>query len=179
MGSIWEMMQGESAKAFAAFQIYRDLPATERSYAEVARIQGITSATQLERWGSPDKFNWVERARAYDAFRDRTSIIFEQAETHNAIQNALSMEGGEIGAMQVVLQRKIAQMLDAPNLFTTLDIARLTASLDKLHMMRRRNLGLPTNYTTEGAEEPVNEQPVFVAVPEIVEKTHGIPKEED
>ena len=69
----WEQQPGESAKAFEAFAIYRDM-GVERSVRKVAQ-QLNKSLTLIGRWSS--NHNWPERARAYD--RDLDKRAHDQA----------------------------------------------------------------------------------------------------
>ena len=63
----WERRVKESAKAFEAFRIYRDM-GPDRSLVKVSERLG-KSRTIITRWSSVN--NWVERARAYDADLER------------------------------------------------------------------------------------------------------------
>ena len=60
---LWERMDGESAKAFAAFCAYLEL-GDERSVRAVGQKLD-KSRTQIGKWSAA--FKWVERAAAYDA----------------------------------------------------------------------------------------------------------------
>lgn len=62
--AVWLRQPGESEKAFAAFQCFLDL-GEERTIAEVGRKQG-KSRSQIDGWRS--RFNWRERAAAYDNY---------------------------------------------------------------------------------------------------------------
>ena len=72
----WDIQPGETAKAFHAFEHYRDMPPADRSidaaYAEhLVRCQdgrqkvGKRSARAWHRWSAANR--WVERAAAHDA----------------------------------------------------------------------------------------------------------------
>lgn len=63
----WERMKGESAKAYAAFSVYRDLGPMRR-IPEVAR-QLAKHDSLLRRWSA--KWRWQERCFAYDLHTDR------------------------------------------------------------------------------------------------------------
>jgi hypothetical protein len=64
---VWERQFGESVKAYQAFAIFRDLGA-DRSCQEVARRLS-KSGTQIYKWSS--KWNWYNRARAFDLEQER------------------------------------------------------------------------------------------------------------
>ena len=65
----WERMEGESAKAFEAFRIYRDM-GPERNLRAVGERLGKSRAI-IERWSSSNQ--WVERVRAYDNDLERAA----------------------------------------------------------------------------------------------------------
>ena len=60
----------ESARAFHAFTLYRDLPASERSLEKVQQKYNRSTSyrRQLAKWSS--RFAWVARAAAYDVSLD-------------------------------------------------------------------------------------------------------------
>lgn len=83
----WERQPQESAKAFAAFRISRDLPPWERSLRRAAekivrrskRARSLNGTLRLlERWSS--RCGWVERAVAWDEEQDRLKREAELAE---------------------------------------------------------------------------------------------------
>ena len=63
----WERQPGESAKAFEAFVLYRDM-GTSRSTRKVSQ-QLSKSKVLIDRWSSANK--WVERVSAWDSEQDR------------------------------------------------------------------------------------------------------------
>lgn len=63
----WERQADESAKAFEAFILYRDMGAS-RSVRKVAQMLS-KSTTVIRRWSSA--YNWVERSSAWDTEQDR------------------------------------------------------------------------------------------------------------
>ena len=68
-GNLWERQPGETAKAYAAFLLYRDLPPVDRSIvAAVAQhryLGGKASVRNWETWSS--LYNWSERGLASDS----------------------------------------------------------------------------------------------------------------
>jgi hypothetical protein len=89
----WEKLSGESAKAFAAFVLYRDLRA-QRSLTKVARLLHETgtptSRSQLGEWSV--RWSWVERVDAYDREQDRL-LREEQEEAISHARRTESMVG--------------------------------------------------------------------------------------
>jgi hypothetical protein len=75
---LWERLSNESAKAFAAFCVYRDLPPSRRSLDEAGRLihgtqegrkRGATG--RLREWAKAH--HWASRVAAWDAHCDRAS----------------------------------------------------------------------------------------------------------
>jgi len=64
----WEQQANETATAFAAFVIYRDLGLGIRSIGKVCQELGKSTAL-IHRWSS--RWNWVNRCRVYDQELDR------------------------------------------------------------------------------------------------------------
>ena len=67
-GNLWERQSGETAKAYAAFLLYRDLPAIDRSV--LAAREGHQKDTKgtLRQWkGWSMRNGWVNRAAEHDS----------------------------------------------------------------------------------------------------------------
>lgn len=77
---IWEREIGESAKAYYAFALYRDLGPKDRSMLKVAQLYANkkTLISLMKRWSR--KWKWVERAQAYDDHLDRLARLESEAE---------------------------------------------------------------------------------------------------
>ena len=102
----WEQQPGESAKAFEAFAIYRDM-GVERSVRKVTQRLN-KSLTLIGKWSS--RYNWPERARAYDRDLDRQAHA-------QAVREVRSMTNRHIRiAMQ--LQAKALEALEQLNVAT-------------------------------------------------------------
>lgn len=79
----WDQLPDESAKAFAAFCIYRDLPPDKRSLLEVSRQyyrspDAKRPAGRITKWSADHK--WPERATMRDAWREDLRRDAELAE---------------------------------------------------------------------------------------------------
>lgn len=90
---VWERRVGESAKAFNAFRISRDL-AEKRTLAKVARALGCSS-TNVERWAR--RWAWTQRTYEFDlqqeeewrrqASRDRIAMRRRQIQLGQVLQS--------------------------------------------------------------------------------------------
>ena len=92
----WRRREGETAKAYAAFCLYRDL-GSGRSLEKARQALGKSSGyiRQLETWSS--RSAWQERCRTYDAFlellsrREREAAYIEDMEAMRQRQKQLSL----------------------------------------------------------------------------------------
>lgn len=122
----WEQQPGESAKAFEAFAIYRDMGA-ERSLRKLTQ-QLHKNLTTIRDWSV--KWNWQERVRAYDRDLDRQAHA-------QAVREVRSMTNRHIRiAMQ--LQAKALQALEQLDV-TTLSPKMQLAFLAKATEIERMN----------------------------------------
>lgn len=95
----WERKKGESSESYAAFKLYYQM-GDKRSCAKVAKNLG-RSNTLISGWCS--KWDWVERARAYDNELARQ----EFSETCNAIKK-MNEQQAQIG---LLIQKKALEAL--------------------------------------------------------------------
>ena len=88
---LWERQEGESAQAFQAFAVYRDMGA-ERSLVKVAQKLGKSKAL-MERWSS--RWQWGVRVEAWDDEMDKCTCrelqkgIAEMRKNHVGIAKAM------------------------------------------------------------------------------------------
>lgn len=117
MASPWEQQAGESAKAYAAFCLYRDLGSrrsldeASRSYHRSGRdIQHASAGRSprasgtIRRWAQ--RYNWLARARAWDQEAER----IKQAEQHAAIQEMAERHAKEALMMQNKAVERLRQL---------------------------------------------------------------------
>ena len=66
--NLWERQPGETAKAYAAFLLYRDLPAMDRSVPAARDGQQKDSKGTVRQWhGWSTRNGWVKRAAEHDS----------------------------------------------------------------------------------------------------------------
>lgn len=112
----WERQPGETAKAFAAFCVYRDQAPSQRSLSRVAQSLGKSKAL-MDRWSSQNR--WVLRAAAWDNEMDRQRRLAAQEEMI------------EIARRQAQEARAQAQALVVPAVKFLAKIRALAASADE------------------------------------------------
>lgn len=101
----WEQQPGESAKAFAAFCVYRDL-GPERSLSKVA-AQLNKSMKLMGDWSGEHR--WVERSEAWDRHLDKAARAAQVKRAQKMAERQAAL--GE--RMQEVAARKVQALLDA------------------------------------------------------------------
>jgi len=101
----WEKQDGESARAFSAFVVYRDLPAASRkleSVSEQLYPQAPWAVSKVREWAS--KYNWQVRADAWsaqlDAERRKVQLETVKTMTIRHIEAAIAMQGKGLEALR-------------------------------------------------------------------------------
>ncbi len=133
-------MDGEGSKAFAAFCCYRDLGAS-RSIEKAWRNVGSSgNRSVFDGWSSD--FNWVVRARAYDAHLDSLAreeqrlAVQEMAARHSR----LAQMGLEIAEENLL---RIKKKMDE-NKEGTLDVGEMRMLVKDFALLERLTVGEPT-----------------------------------
>jgi len=147
MAEIWERQKNESSKAYAAFCVYRDL-GPERSLEKVRQnLDKPRTRKWLGEWSV--KYNWVERAQAYDDYIERK----KREEKENAI-----LEMAERHAkLAMAFQQRVAQRLQQ------IDPAELSPSdmakwLDIATKLERLSRGEPTEIGKQEVQGQVTQR---------------------
>ncbi len=165
MFEIWRRQPGETAKAYEAFKIYRDLGMVDRSQVKVGE-RGGKSRVQIERWSA--RYGWVERVRAYDAeIEAREAEEFEQA--RQQAREALEKEREEMWQRQRQLSLFVQNLiLERLQRLKPDDIpaARIPEFMEKMFKLERQALGLDTggrgNELDNGQQEENRDTLIFL-----------------
>ena len=89
--NLWERQPGETAKAYAAFLLYRDLPAIDRSVAAAREGHQKDRKGTVRQWnGWSTRNGWVNRAAEHDSAlasrrRERMAKEVERAQDDAAV----------------------------------------------------------------------------------------------
>lgn len=120
---IWDKQPGETAKAWAAFQAYRDLGSSRTMSATLQflnRKETDSSKRLFYRWASDN--NWYERVRQYDIYVDRKQRI--ELEERDRAAYATKIE-----AYRQEVEEASTRMMDMAANAMTLAQANLTVRL--------------------------------------------------
>jgi hypothetical protein len=93
MAEMWERQDKETSRAYIAFITYRDQKASVRSIANVPKIIGKTTGknpvNNYEYLSK--KYNWVERARAWDDHLDAIKVKSTESEIRDMKQRHIKI----------------------------------------------------------------------------------------
>lgn len=131
MAELWERQPGETAKAFKAFCVYRDL-GPDRSIAKAGAALGQLPGG-LEDWCS--KNEWVKRSMAWDDEKDRQA-------RQEQLDEIKKMRVRHARIAQKALE-KVSAALDNinPKAMSNADVARLMDVSSKLERLSRGDVG--------------------------------------
>ena len=150
-GNLWERQPGETAKAYAAFLLYRDLPAIDRSVAAAREGHKKDRKGTVRQWnGWSTRNGWVSRAAEHDSDlasrrRERMAKELDRAKDDAAVliraalakvaERIQGMDAEELAAGQI------------PSALRTLIELELKGRLRKpgTDICRRANNGLSTH----------------------------------
>lgn len=141
----WERQKSESAKAYEAFSLYRDMGAS-RSIAKVA--EKLQKSNQLlGRWSRNNK--WVDRVAAWDAEQDR---IARQAQT--AEIKRMRKRHADLATAMLVKASKALKNLPEEEI-NGMTISKMVETASKLERISRGDVGDVVEERDGGASIPV------------------------
>lgn len=127
----WEPLDGESAKAYAAFSEYRDM-GSQRSLREVAKKLG-KSETLIARWSG--QWDWVKRALAWDTEMDRQAREEQAKEIVKMRKRHAKLAVAMLDKAEAALGQLKDYEMDAQ------DISRMADIASKLERLSRGDVG--------------------------------------
>lgn len=151
---LWERQPGESAQAYEAFAIYRDM-GSNRSLRVVAE-QLSKSDTLIKRWSREKK--WGERCRAYDNHLDDVA-------RQEALRKYKKMRTRHIGIALQLQEKALAELKNLPDgSMTPKDIIQF---LDKATELERDNRMEEAGVTAGGKTAEEQEETTLSLADEI------------
>ena len=130
----WEQQENETATAFAAFVIYRDLGLGIRSIGKVVQELGKSTAL-IHRWSS--RWNWVSRCRVYDQELDRLirerhmSELYQARDRHALLAREVQEKVLERLANMSVQEIPVAMLAQMLKIATDVELRALGDSLGR------------------------------------------------
>lgn len=105
---MWDRLPKETDKAWEAFQIYRDM-GPKRSQRAVGRVLSKSSSL-MKRWSQ--KYNWPDRAHAFDAYHSATLRNATLSVTKRTIRKRRKKYLEIAKAMQHIARVRLAQIIE-------------------------------------------------------------------
>ena len=160
MLNLWDRQPGETPRAFAAFCLYRDLPAIDRSIvAAVAQHRkngGKASERNWETWAS--LYNWRERGLASDSDLASRRRIRRADALERAQDDIANMSRAALAKLLPLLQPTEAGGLDPYQI----PLSQIPSWLRTLADLQLKSLGYEDSIALTGKDGgPVKTQHIF------------------
>lgn len=139
----WDRLPKETDKAWAAFQVYIDLPKPDRAYRLVADKLGL-HMSQIAMWGR--KYKWVSRVAAWDNAQLGVISPEERDEALGAYQLTVIADSHDDYTRLRDLWRRMLEELDSSDEPSAADLKSLIQSRNQLDVMARRTARMPTSF---------------------------------
>ena len=166
MPNPWDRQHGETPKAFAAFCIYRDLPAVDRTIvaavAQQRKLGGKASVRNWETWAS--LYNWRERGLASDSDLASRRRIRRAEALERAQDDIANMSRAALTKMIPLLQPLESGGIDPYQI----PISQIPSWLRTLADLQLKSLGYEDSIALTGKDGgPVKTQHVFQPTQEV------------
>ena len=150
MPNPWDRQPGETPKAFAAFCIYRDLPAVDRTIvaavAQQRKLGGKASVRNWETWAS--LYNWRERGLASDSDLASRRRIRRADALERAQDDIANMSRAALTKMVPLLQPLESGGIDPYQI----PISQIPSWLRTLADLQLKSLGYEDSITLTGKD---------------------------
>jgi hypothetical protein len=164
---MWEQQPGETDTAYAAFKIYRDLPAIGENKRSMANVQSIVkhkTVRTIADWSS--KYSWVERVRVYDATRDNSMMTVREASLEAFQQQVAESLSSQMAVIDQIFNRQllaVREMSEAGEHLKATELNALMNALTKKDDLLRRLANMPTDFISVKVDDAeANQQRTFV-----------------
>ena len=160
MLNLWDRQPGETPKAFAAFCIYRDLPAVDRSIVAAVAQQrengGKAPVRNWETWSS--LYNWRERGLASDSDLASRRRMRRGDALERAQDDIANMSRAALAKLLPLLQPTDAGGLDPYQI----PLSQIPSWLRTLADLQLKSLGYEDSIALTGKDgDPVKTEHVF------------------
>lgn len=159
---LWERQLGESAEAFAAFALYRDLGPDGRSVRKTARSLG-KSGSLVSRWSADHA--WPSRAAAWDLETDRHAQAELRADQIEARRRHAMTLKSHLQASELLTIAFLEKVADNPEILKNMDADQLAGAMiraarvaPRLVVAERLTLGISTENIAQDTPTGVAEE---------------------
>lgn len=172
----WHRQDGEGDSAFAAFQVYRDLPGLDRGGKEVAQ-KCHRSLSLIFRWMR--KWRWADRLRAWEAEQDRVYCEELRAQRREAAKRHVQL-GRALQALAAQGVNRLNAAAQDPDPKKGPDLKAIASAMRVGVMLEQNALAMPTDRTVVqvGDAAPSREEAVDAEAilndPELIEQAEEL-----
>ncbi len=155
---IWKRLPDEPVRAYDAFIKYRSLEPNgdgmnKRTIDNVRILLGRKSMSGLEQWSA--KFNWVERAAAWDEKRHNDIIKLQDVDAVRYRQAVVDTLLLQLAPLDKLINSEINSALEEQaqgERVNAVTLKRLLEAVTMADNLRRRAAGMPTVFTREKSD---------------------------
>lgn len=142
---IWERWEGEPADAYAAFKHYLEQGRGKRQVRAVNIDLGLKPHSN---YYYSEKYQWVERATAYDEWQDELQLAEVAPVVRNPRKQITEDLIHDYNSM-LVTWRTIFQRMSDSGEVSAKDLKSMIDMRDTIDQMARRAAAMPSNYTAQ------------------------------
>lgn len=166
---IWERLPNETDKAYSAFMTYISLPLhgpskeERRSVRSTAIKLGYKSINILNVWSG--KYNWVERARAYDMHVGNKALEVKETSLEQFQQAIVTNTTAQLTVLNNMIMSVLAKYkkkIDVGEDIDSMELLRLANAIEKVDKTLRRAAQMPTGFKQGETDYEVDDEDVFV-----------------
>lgn len=160
----WDRRPSETDKAFIAFQTYVGLDPygegdQKRSLPNTAKALNLASSSGVAAWSTEN--DWVSRAAAYDAWVGVKLLQVKETDLKNYQQGTINTLSIQLAAVNKIINKTMKGMMTSDYDVDLNDFERLMRIIRIKDDLARRIGRMPTQFTTERADDEDTETRVF------------------
>jgi hypothetical protein len=142
----WEMMQGETAKAYQAFKMYLRM-GHRRSYQKLAQELGLKTLGTIQLWTK--KYNWQERIRDFEVHDfdavEGNKIKLMQQNQEQIIYDSFTDSERMLEGWRMKWEEMLHNTNNGEKSPTVSDVKKMVETRFLIDTMSRRTAGLPSS----------------------------------
>lgn len=165
---VWDRQPIDTDKSYAAFTAFLEMPIyggedDKRTLKNLAKRLGYASPKQVGEWSA--EHNWTERIAAYDAYMGSKAISLREGSLDEVRSAHLGRVMTQTAVISSIIEKRLNQLVEALERgepVDTMDIKRLTDTVDNVDVIVRRATGQPTTFTSSQGQEIEYEKQTYI-----------------